>query len=628
MTRWFLALTLAAGFGFVALAEDPPKENPFKSKGKPSTAEEKEKPAKDDAKAKAKADVDAARVAHIKLTGDMDESPVADSLFGAPEENFSTKLARIRKVIKDDRISALYLELGDLSVGFGKLHELRTALGEVRKAGKKVFAYSEEYSAKAYLLATACDLIAVPESGGVMLVGIRAEVTFYKNTLELLHLKADVVKVGDFKAAVEPFLRDSMSKENREQITSMMNDNFENELLKPIAAARKLTPAQVEEIIDQGPFTAAKAKKLGLIDEVIYEDQLSATMAKSLGAKSVRIEQGYGKAKAQKLDFSNPFALMEAFSGGGKKERESDEPKIAVIYAVGSITSGKSSGGSPIPILGGGDSVGSETIVDALRKAEKDATVKAIVLRVDSPGGSALASDVMWREIMNCKKPVVASMGDVAASGGYYISMPCKKIYAEPGTITGSIGVFGLKLVTGGIQEWGGMKTEVVSRGKNTGVMSSTFPYTESERKVMEETVGEVYEQFTAKAAAGRTAALGKPMTQDDIKKVASGRVWTGRQAKANGLVDELGTLGDAIAGAKTLAGIDPSKKMELMILPKPSSFLDKLMDGEAKMPFGSLRSELATIPGLEHAMKVAAPLLATRKDAVKVLMPFHLDIK
>lgn len=619
MKRWFFSLALAGGLlGAAAFAD-----NPFKGKGDPAkpAAEEKKADKKD-----AKADVDTARVAHIKLGSELDESPVpAESLFGPPEENFAMKLDRIKKAAKDDRIGGLFLDLDGFSAGFGKLNELRVALANFKKAGKKVFAYSEEYSAKAYLLAAECDLVALPESGGVELVGMRAEVTFYKNTLELLHLKADVLKVGDYKAAVEPFLRDSMSKENREQIESMLDDNFNNELVNPIAKGRKLEAAKVKEIIDQGPFTATKAKALGLVDAILYEDEFAGAMAKALGTKSVKVEKNYGKPKAAKLDFSNPFALLEMMGGGGKAVKESKEPKIAVIYAVGAINSGKSGSGNPL--MGGGESVGSETIVAAIRQAEKDATVKAIVLRVDSPGGSALASDVMWREIVKCKKPIVASMGDVAASGGYYISMGCKKIYAEPGTITGSIGVFGLKLVIGELEAWGGMKTEVVSRGKNTGVTSSTYPWTESERKSMMEVVETVYDQFTSKAVEGRKAA-GVDMTKEKLLKIASGRVWTGRQALANGLVDELGTLDDAIAGAKKFAGIDPTKEMELLVLPKASSFVEKLMEGETKLPFGKMEISVLNLPGMEKALKMAAPLLSTRKDFVKALLPYSVEFK
>lgn len=624
MKRWLFSLALAGGLvGSAVFAQ-----NPFKGKGEPANPAAEGKAEGKQAKDGNKVEAGTLRVAHIKLGSELDESPVpAESLFGPPAENFAMKLARIKKAAKDENIAALYLDLDGFSAGFGKMHEIRTAIANFKKSGKKVFAYAEEYSSKAYLLATACDRIALPESGGVELVGMRAEVTFYKNTLDLLKLKADVLKVGDYKAAVEPFLRDSMSKENREQIESMLDDNFMNEMVTPISKGRKLDAEKVKTIIDEGPFTAAKAKSLGLVDDIVYHDQfIDVTMAEALNAKSIKVERNYGKPKAQKLDLSNPFALLEMMGGGGKTVRESKEPKIAVIYAVGSITSGKSGGGGPLPFMGG-DSVGSETIVEAIRQAEKNETVKAIVLRVDSPGGSALASDVMWREIIKCKKPIVASMGDVAASGGYYISMGCKKIYAEPGTITGSIGVFGLKLVTGGLEEWGGMKTEVVSRGKNTGVTSSTFPWSESERKSMTEIVEAVYDQFTSKAVEGRRAA-GVDMTKDKLLKIASGRVWTGRQALANGLVDELGTLDDAIAGAKKFAGIDPSKEMELLVLPKATSFFEQLMEGEAKLPFGKVEVSAMNLPGMEKALRMAAPLLSTRKDFVKALLPFSVEFK
>ncbi|CAN5185621.1 signal peptide peptidase SppA [soil metagenome] len=622
MKRWLLTAALATGVFALAQADDP-KANPFRS-GK---VEVKEADKKNEDK-----DTSIARIAHIKLSGDLDESPVPEeSLFGPPAENLYSKLGHIRKAAKDDRIAGLLLQIDEPAVGFGKLNEIKEAISTFKKTGKKVFVYAEEFSAKGYLLALGADGIYIPESGGIMLVGMRAEVTFYKNTLDLLRLKMDVAKVGNYKSAVEPFLKDSMSDANREQIQSMLNDNFDNEIIQPMIAARtkagqKWTPQVVEAIIDQGPFTAKKSIELGLVDAVCYEDELDKKMADALKAKSVKIEKNYGKPKAAKMDFSNPLAMLDMLGGGSKKEKESSADKIAVIYAVGSITSGKSGSGNPL--MGGGESVGSETIVEAVRKAENDRTVKAIVLRIDSPGGSALASDVMWRELKNCKKPVIASMGDVAASGGYYIAMPCKKIFAEPGTITGSIGVFGMKLVTNGLQEWGGMKTEIVSRGKNSGIMSSTFPWTESEKKAMEENVDAVYDLFTTKALEGRLAA-GQKMTLEQLKSLAGGRVWTGRQAKANGLVDELGTLNDAIAAAKTMAGIDPKKDMELLTLPKAHSFLDKLMDGEAKLPFGAMSVEmLKSIPDGDKVMKILTPLLSTQKDPVKVLLPFHVEFK
>ncbi len=620
MTRWLLSAAAVCVAALAAPADEPKKKpNPFTSGDPAQTQKDDKKPADEKPEGKV------ARVAHIKLSGDLDEAPVpAEALFGAPPENLKIKLDRIKKAAKDDRIQALYLELKDLEVGFGKVHELRRAVAEFRAAGKKAFAYAESLGTKEYLVALACDGVAMPESGELSLYGLRAEVTYYKNTLDLLKLKADVLKMGAYKSAVEPFISDKMSPENREQITALLDDNFENEVVGSIVQGRpqkKWTAEEVKKVIDQGPFTAKKARELGLVDHLLYDDQFEGLLKKELKADEVRVIRDYAKAKAPDLDFSNPFAMLSALSP--KTPKASKEPKIAVIYAVGGIASGK---GGADPLMGG-ETVGSDTMVKAIRQADGDATVKAIVLRVDSPGGSALASDVIWRALKVCKKPVVVSMGDVAASGGYYIAAAGKKIYAEPGTVTGSIGVFGLKLVTGGLEEWAGMKTEVIARGKNSGVNSTTFPWSESERAALTGYIEETYTQFLDKALAGRKAA-GKDMTRDELVKLAGGRVWTGRQAKANGLVDELGTLDDAIAGAKKLAGIDPKEPMELLILPRAESLLDKLMEGDVKLPFGSLTAELRLIPGAEKALKMAAPLLRTQKDPAKVMLPYLVEWK
>ena len=617
MTRWILAAGFSAALISVPFAADPPKKpNPFTDG---STVVEDKKDDKKDEKKPA-----GPKVAHIKLTGSIDESPVSeDALFGSPAENLNAKLNRIRKAAKDADVTTIYFALGDVQVGFGKLYELKRAISDARKAGKKTVAYAESLSPKSYLLGLACDELVLPESGDLMLVGLRAEVTLYKNLLDKVMLKADVLKVGAYKSAVEPFIADKMSDANREQVTSMLDDHFDHEIVKWLIDARpsrKWTQEQVKAIIDQGPFTAAKAAKLGLIDRIAYLDEFEAGLTNEGKSEIVR---NYGKAKADEPDFSNPFALLSALSP--KKKKESKADKIAVIYAVGGIESGKGGGGNPL--FGGGHSVGSETIVAAFKQAEKDATVKAIVLRVDSPGGSALASDIMWRQITQCKKPVVCSMGDVAASGGYYIAMPCKKIYAEPGTITGSIGVFGMKLVTGELEKWAGLKTEVIARGKNTGVNSMTFPWSESERTTMEEYIESIYDQFTSKAVAGRNAA-GVKMSKDDLLKIAGGRVWTGRQAKANGLVDELGSLEDAIAGAKAFAGIDSKKEMELLVLPKPQSFLDKLMEGEMDLPFMKANQHLLAIPGVSKALQGLQPLLRTNRDPVKAYLPLMVEFK
>ena len=276
--------------------------------------------------------------------------------------------------------------------------------------------------------------------------------------------------------------------------------------------------------------------------------------------------------KAEELNFDNPLAILKLLSP--PKPRKSKQPKVAVIYATGVIVTGKSG----VSLLGGGDSCGSTTMIEAIRQAEEDATVKAIVLRVDSPGGSALASDLMWNELKRCKKPIVASMSDVAASGGYYISMAANKIYAEPGTLTGSIGVVGGKLTLGGLYDKIGIKTETLSRGANANIFSTTHPFSESEKKAFLAMMHDTYDVFLDKALEGRKKA-GKDMTREKLVSLAGGRVWTGRQALANGLVDELGTLDDAVAAAWKMAGQPADKEPEILQLPKARNFLDTLME-------------------------------------------------
>lgn len=601
-------------------ADEPnPFTNPKVKAGQPEkeTPKDEEKVQEDDGKT--------ARVAHIKLSGDLDESPVeAEPLFGSPAENLAIKMSRIRKAAKDDNIDALYIELAGIECGFGKLNEVQETLEIFRKSGKKIYAYAEDMTAKDFLVGLMCDKIYMPESGTLMLYGLRAEVTFYKNTLDMLKLKADVLKMGDFKSAVEPYIKEEMSDANREQITSMLDDNFENEILDAMIkgrASKKWKREDAKAIVDQGPFTAGKSQELGLVDALIYDDQIDATIAKELAVEKVSMQKDYAKSKAKELDFSNPFALMSAMTSP-KKKSSSNNPKIAVIYAVGAISSGKSS----VDPLMGGETMGSDTIVEAIRTANDDPTVKAIVLRIDSPGGSALASDMIWRALKQCNKPVVASMADVAASGGYYIAAGCQTIYCEPGTITGSIGVFGMKIVTGGLEEWAGMKTEVIARGKNSGVNSTTFPWSESERDAMTLIIEDVYKMFLTKSLAGRKDA-GKKMTYEELKALAGGRVWTGRQAKENGLVDTLGTLDDAVAAAQKLAKLEADPTMERLVLPEPVSFFEKLAESADNLPFGSLQL-LNKIPGASKALRLATPLLSTQNDAIKVLVPFHIEWK
>lgn len=568
----------------------------------------------------------AVTLAHIKLAGSMEEGPVAeDPLFGGGTENFKAKLDRIRKAKEDTGVQGLLLQLDGVEASWGKLDELRRAVADFRKAGKKAFALIEAGEMPDYVIALACDEICMPESGWLMLTGLRAEVSFYKELLKHLGVKADMLQMGDFKGAAEPYTRDSMSPAFRKQLESVLDDYFEMGLVASIVQGRNgknLTAEQVKKLIDRGPYTAKAALAAGLVDRVAYSDQFQASLKSALKADELKVTRNYGQAKKEEIDFSNPLtAIMKLLSS--PKATVSTKPKVAVIYAVGVINTGKSSS-NPLS----GDSVGSTTLIEAIRQAEEDKTVHAIVLRVDSPGGSALASDLIWNELNRCRKPVIASMGDTAASGGYYISMAARRIYAEPGTLTGSIGVVGGKMALGGLYDKVGIKTDIISRGANSGIMSSSTPFTDAERTAMTSLMKDVYDQFLDKAAAGRKKA-GGALTRSELEKLAGGRIWTGRQAKANGLVDELGTLEDAIRAARDLTDMEKDKLPELLILPKPRSFLDSLLDGGA-----STRLQLRQLPVLRELPELGAHvgtvegLLRLRGEPVWAIVPCQVRVK
>ena len=339
------------------------------------------------------------------------------------------------------------------------------------------------------------------------------------------------------------------------------------------AAGKKFTAEQVKKIIDDGPYAAHAAEKAGLIDRVAYKQDFEDSFKKSLKVDERRTSsRNYGKAKKEDIDLSNPFAIFKLLAPS-KSTTSSNKPKIAVIYAIGRHHHGQE---QPSSLFGERVVSARQTMIEAIRQAEDDDTVKAIVLRVDSPGGSALASDLIWNELERCKKPVIASMSDVAASGGYYISMGAKKIYAEPGTLTGSIGVLRRQDGAGRAVRQDRHQHRGDRRGANAGIFSSTFPFSDSEKEAMTALIHDVYDQFLDKALAGPHEG-GQEDDAQGAGSIAGGRIWTGRQAKENGLVDELGTLDDAVASAKKAAGVPEDKEPELLILPKPRSFLDAL---------------------------------------------------
>jgi protease-4 len=389
-------------------------------------------------------------------------------------------------------------------------------------------------------------------------------------------------------------------------------------LIETISKDRKLDAAKVKELIDEGLFTAQRAKEVGLIDQVAYSDEFRKSVAQAEHVDDPKVVNDYGKKQLEEEDFSGLAGFMkmiELLSGTEQRGRESGNQKIAIIYAVGPISSGESHDS-----LLGESSVGSDSIIKALREAEENSKVAAIVLRVDSPGGSALASDLMWREItrIKAKKPIVASMGDIAASGGYYISMGCSKIFAEPGTLTGSIGVVTGKLALNGLMDKVGITVDAISRGKNSGWMSSEEPFSDSEKEAVTRIMKDCYRQFTEKAAQGRNLEL------KTLESLAGGRLYTGRMAKQCKLVDEIGTLEDAVADTKRLAGLKADDKTEWLILPKPRSFLEGLLSGRPLLSSQAKALVGEVAPVIKQAMTTANLF----KEPAVLVMPYRVEVK
>jgi protease-4 len=559
------------------------------------------------------------RVAMLTLKDTLPESAEQAGPFSENKLDMRELNSRLEKAAKDKTIAGLILDIQNPTIGRGKVDELRGAISRFRKSGKKVYAMMDSAEPSDYLVACACDEIVMPETGVVTLPGIHAEATFYKGLLAKLGIEADFIHIGEFKGYAEAYTRDKFSDPVRENMTKLIDDLYDD-MVTTIVKDRPLTISQAKEIIDTGMVTAGRAKDLGLIDRVAYPDGLREELAKKYKAEPMVFVKNYGKKEVD-TDFSGPmgfFKLMQTMMGGESSTSERKGKKIAVIYCLGQIVTGKGESG-----FMGDESMGSTTIIEAIRKANEDKNVVAIVLRVDSPGGSALASDLIWHETQVVKKPIVASMGDVAASGGYYISMGAKKIFAAPSTITGSIGVVGGKMALTGLFNKVGITTETIERGKNSGIFSSSGKFTDSQREVVKKMMEDMYVQFTTKAATGRH------MPVENLRKLAGGRVYSGRQAKENGLIDELGTLHDAVAEAKKLAGLDSSTEVRIEVLPEPTNFLESL--------FGNLDSEKETrisqglnsvAPELVSLARRAARLRSIFERPVAFMMPFELDIK
>jgi protease-4 len=532
--------------------------------------------------------------------------------FGGPTQSLSSLVLQFRKAKVDNRIKAILLEIDMSGVGWGKAEEIRDAIADFRTSGKPVYAYMELGLNKEFYIASACDKIYLAPPGELFINGLAADVMFFRGSLDKLGIYPDIYQIGAYKSAGDMFTRKDMSDAHREYINSLLDDLF-NRYVEAIAKGRGKTADEIRALIDNAPYGSKQAQAAGLIDGVAYRDELE---------KQIKTTLGYKDTDDLRLVTGSSYRQVDQESLGLNKGE-----KIAIIYATGEIGSG-SSENSP----SGNQSIGSDTLARALNDARDDKTIKAIVLRVDSPGGSGLASDIIWHAVdaAKQKKPVVVSMGDVAASGGYYISASANKIIAQPSTITGSIGVVAGKPVLKEFYNWIGLSNEYVLRGKNAGMFRETEKFSDDERVKFEEWIKNTYyNDFVPKVATGRSKEA------QYIDSIGQGRVWTGGQAKERGLVDEYGGLDRAVEVAKQLANIPADKGVRRVILPYPQTFLQQLMstsnDDEATETKLQEQREaiLATLPQeAQRAFRYALLLDRMKEGDAMLLMPFDLRVK
>ncbi len=496
----------------------------------------------------------------LRPGGDLPEV-LPEVVFGDAELTVRGYVELIRKARVDPRINGILLRPGSLSSPFwARIQEVRDALKDFRVSGKYVHAWLEYAGDREYYLASVADRIYLLPSSTLDLTGIASYELFLRGTFDWIGTYPDFMHVGDYKSAVNSYLERAFTPAHREMADSLNRSQYE-QLVRGIADGRKKSEADVHGLIDQGPFLPADALRLGLIDDVAYEDELDDVNNDLRGVEFVE---------------GDDYALV-AWSSLGVTPRS----KVAVINAVGVINSG-ASGFDPV----NGAVVGSDSLVAYIRQARADQSIRAIVLRVDSPGGSSTASDVIWRELSISRasgRPLIVSMSDLAASGGYYIALAGDAIVAQPGTLTGSIGVYTGKFVTAGSLEQLGANLESVSRGKQAEMYSSDRRFSPAERKKITESMQSVYDQFVERTAAARH------LPPEKVDEIAQGRVWTGEQARELGLVDELGGLDTAINMAKQRARIPADEEVELVVFPPRRSVYEVLAD-ELQSPMGRLQ--------------------------------------
>ncbi len=496
----------------------------------------------------------------------------------------------LKTAATDSRIKAVVLMPGRISAGWGKLQELRSSLEALAKSGKPVFAYLRSASTREYYLATATGRVYMPPEDMLDVKGLRAELTFFRGALDKIGAQVEIEHAGRYKDFGDMFTRTSMTPETREVLDSVLDEIY-GHLVETIAAGRKKTAAQVRSIIDEGPFLSRQALASGLVDGLLYEDQVFAEVEKAAGAGTL-----------------NRIPIRSYLRSRGVVEGAKGKARIAMVVGEGTI-SGSLAGG-----IYGETGMAAPSFIRLLREVGDDAGIRGVIVRVDSPGGESFASDEIWREMnrLSGRKPVVISMSDQAASGGYYIAMTGDPVIAYPATYTGSIGVVYGKANLRGLYGKLGISKQILTRGRFAAIDSDYAPLDEASRRKLREGVDDNYRVFVEKVAAARKREFGQ------IEPVAQGRVWLGSQAHRNGLVDELGGLDRAVELIRRKAGIAEGEETSLTVYPQPRSLLDLLMS----------RSLQAAGPEWLAAFLKRWPAGALSGGGFFRLAPYSLDVR
>ncbi|MBU0486457.1 MAG: signal peptide peptidase SppA [Bacteroidetes bacterium] len=534
----------------------------------------------------------------------LDKAPAGpfsgfDPISMKPEKKLGLNkiLKNIEKASRDENIKGIYIEASSLATGMATIEEIRNALIKFKESGKFILSYGSNYTQGTYYLATAGDDIILNTEGGVDFKGFVANLMFFKNALEKLEVQPQIIRCGKYKSAIEPFILEKMSDANREQ-TSKYVFSLWDHVCKGISDARKIPVSELNMLADSMTIRNAKAAlKYKLVDKLMYTDEVLVYLREKIGITE--------NDKINKVDIA-------AYDKAVVKEedKESTKNRIAVVYAQGQIIDGE----------GDDENIGGDGLSKILREIRLDTNIKAVVLRVNSPGGSALASEIIWREValIKEKKPVVVSMGDVAASGGYYIACAASKIYALPNTITGSIGVFGMIPNAQGLfTNKLGITFDQVKTNAHADIMSLYRPLEQSETDIIQNSVNDIYSLFKQRVADGRK------MTVEMVDSLGQGRVWSGADALEIGLIDGFGGLNDAIAEAVKLAGIENYRVKEYPIEKEPFEEIMKMLSG------GDMDGDdfIARIAGNEFKFFKTLNYLRKAKG-VQAMMPYYIEVE